>query len=441
MLLDFKVKNWQCFRDEIELSMRASKERRCSSSVTHLPKMYGTTKILPLAALYGANASGKTSLFEAISFLRNLVVWGTEIDESISLSPFALNADSPYQPTEFAIEFLIENRIYRYCVALNRSSVLAESLIKLRTKDEEILFSRTIGNPTKIGNAIENDNLSFIANNTRTNQLFLHNAVEQNSEEFKPFYDWFRYSLKTISIGGRYGNYPKMLVDDRFNDFASRYLSRYNTGACKLVSKKIEDEGLISKYEREVLKHFPKEMKDFTGGMQFLSMSPNGNRQILFIKFENGQFSSLEKLSLEHKGENDFTATFDLMEESTGTQRFVELLPAYFDLLEPPKSDDKSAVYIIDEIDRSAHSKLIIDLLSQYINNYMPGSGRQLIFTAHDTSLMDASFMRKDEVWLLSKKRESGSSTLSRIGCGDGSRSDNSLERLYRKGKYGGLPV
>lgn len=439
MLVDFKVKNWQCFRDEVELSMKASKERRCSTSVTRLPKMYGTTKVLPMAALYGANASGKTSLFEAICFLRNLVVHGTDIDESIPTNPFALNADSPSKPTDFSLEFLIDNRIYRYFVSLNETKILTEKLTKLRTKDEEILFERTADCPAKIGTSICDENLTFIANNTRNNQLFLHNAVEQNSEKLRPFYNWFRYSLKTIGIKGRYGNYSKILLDERFNDFSSEYLSKYNTGACRLVSKKIEDEDLVSEFAKEAVKHIPKESSGFTGGMQFTATSPNGNLQIFLAKFEEGEFSSLEKLSLEHQGEYGFTVDFDLIEESTGTQRFVELLPAYFDLIEPSRDDRKCAVYIIDEIDRSAHSTLVSDLLSQYITRYQPGSDRQLIFTAHDTSFMDEKYMRKDEVWLLSKQRESGSSTLGRISSIEGARSDSSLKRIYQNGQYDGM--
>lgn len=442
MLLSFKVKNWQCFRDEVELSLRASKERRHAETLTKLPKMYGTTKVLPMAAVYGQNGAGKTALFEALCFLQSLVVAGTEIDEQIPATPFLLNSRSPQEPTELTIEFVIEDRVYKYWVLLDAEHILGESLAKIRTRDNETLFERGGQLPVKLGKAIANPRLELIAENTRENQLFLHNAVEQNSDELRPFYNWFRYSLQTISIGGRYGNYSKMLVDEGFNDFASEYLQRYNTGACRLVSKQVEDEDLAATLRKYATRKLPQNSENFTGGVQVSAQSDNSNSQLFFVKFQDGQFQSVEKLSLEHVGEGGYTETLDLAEESTGTQRFVELLPAYYDLLAVPDNDKGSTVtYVIDEIDRSAHSFMISDLLRQFIEGYSPARKRQLIFTAHDLSLMNEDFMRKDEVWILTKERESGRSHLECVARHEGTRSDNNITKQYRKGEYGGKPA
>lgn len=439
MLLSFKVKNWQCFRDEVELSMRASKERRHAETLTKLPKMYGTTKILPMAAVYGQNGAGKTALFEALCFLQELVVTGTEIDEQILATPFLLNDHSPQEPTELTIEFVIDERIYKYWVLLDAERILGESLVKIRTRDNETLFARVGQLPVKLGKAIANPRLELIAENTRENQLFLHNAVEQNSEELRPYYNWFRYSLQTISIGSRYGNYAKMLVDEGFTDFASSCLRRYNTGACSLESTPVEDEGLITLLKKRATRLLPQDSANFTGGIQLAAQTKNSNSQLFFVKYQDGQFHSVEKLSLEHVGENGYKATLDLIDESTGTQRLVELLPAYYDLLAVPDNDkDSSVTYVIDEIDRSAHSFMISDLLRQFIEGYSPAHNRQLIFTAHDLSLMGEDFMRKDEVWVLTKDRESGSSQLECMARREGMRSDNNLAAQYRKGGHAG---
>ncbi|MBT7616530.1 MAG: AAA family ATPase, partial [Calditrichaeota bacterium] len=110
MILSFTIDNWMSFRDRVSFSMVASRERQHGERVSKINKY--RTRILPIAALYGGNASGKSNFFKAIQFVKKLVVEGTKVDESIPVEPFKLDSTSASQPSSFALELMIDETIY-----------------------------------------------------------------------------------------------------------------------------------------------------------------------------------------------------------------------------------------------------------------------------------------------------------------------------------------
>ena len=149
--------------------------------------MYGTTKILPLAAIYGPNASGKGNLIDALDFLAYLVVDGVQLGRPIPVEPYRLSSATLISPTKFDIRILVNDRIYRYAISINRKGILEESLWLQRSRREEPLFVRvgsTYDFPNTLGT--EPDRLRFIAEGTRQNQLFLNSAVSQNVIDLQP---------------------------------------------------------------------------------------------------------------------------------------------------------------------------------------------------------------------------------------------------------------
>ncbi len=142
MLVSFTVENWRSIKSPTTLSMVASRERTNADSLTKLAPMYGTTKLLPLAAIYGPNASGKSNLIDALDFLAYLVVEGPAIGRPIPVEPYRLSSAKLSSPTKFDIRILIDERIYRYAVSITPKGVHEESLWLQRTRKEEPLFAR-----------------------------------------------------------------------------------------------------------------------------------------------------------------------------------------------------------------------------------------------------------------------------------------------------------
>lgn len=198
--------------------MSASRERRSGSSLVKLSPMYGTRKVLPLAAIYGANASGKTSFVDALSFIKFLVVQGVPVDRAIPIQTYRLDQKTRMSPMRFSIEMLINDRIYSYEVVLSTMEVLEERLRIEHTRSYEIVFERD-GRSFVFGSHCESDRNHFIAQGTRANQLFLHNAISQNANEFRPAYDWFAQTLVPLGLDAQYGSYYSMLLRDDFREF------------------------------------------------------------------------------------------------------------------------------------------------------------------------------------------------------------------------------
>jgi len=190
MIINFSVENWMSFRNRVSFSMIASRERQHGERVPQIRKY--KTRILPVAAIYGGNASGKTNLFKAINFAKGFVVKGTQPDSQIPIDPFRLDSQGVDLPVRFSFELLIDELIYEFSFALTRKSVLEEKLVQISSSSESVLYYRK-NNKSNFDKALKNDQfLQFAFKGTRDNQLFLTNSVSQKVETFKPVYDWFK---------------------------------------------------------------------------------------------------------------------------------------------------------------------------------------------------------------------------------------------------------
>ena len=128
MLVSLTVQNWKSFKNETLFTMMSTKERKDSVSLAKLPPMYNSRKILPVAAVYGANASGKTTIMEALSLLKRLVVFGLQVDQAIPVEGYRLDPALFRKPSRFTVEFLRSDLIYRYDITLSRAFVEREVL-------------------------------------------------------------------------------------------------------------------------------------------------------------------------------------------------------------------------------------------------------------------------------------------------------------------------
>ena len=178
MLIRLSLKNWMSFRDEVVFSMIASKERRHGERVPKLEKYHA--RVLPVAAIYGGNASGKTNIFNALRFARYFVVRGFHMDERISVVPFALNDCPEKEATSFCFEILADECIYEFSFSVDEECVREEKLVKVvSATSEKTLYHRKGGEMLECPVCEKEPRLKSVFEGTRKNQLLLTNSVFQ----------------------------------------------------------------------------------------------------------------------------------------------------------------------------------------------------------------------------------------------------------------------
>ena len=173
-----------------------------------LIQKYGL-KVLPIAAIYGANTSGKSNLVKALRFAQQFITDPPRPETPIIFKPFLLNHDSSRCPTKFRIELLIDEIIYEYSFSITAEKVLEEELKQIHATTEELLFRRGNGKSNFIlsGKIKEQSEQNFAFRGTNDNQLYLTNSISQKLMEFKPIYDWFKNGIKVIFPESRYNNF------------------------------------------------------------------------------------------------------------------------------------------------------------------------------------------------------------------------------------------
>lgn len=387
MLVSFSVQNWMSFQETTVLSMVASKEKQHGERVPAVEKY--RTRILPLAVVYGGNASGKTNLFKALSFIKNLVVRGSHPSSAIPVEVFLLDPKSSSEPSRFALEILVDEKIYAFSFAVTRKAVLEEKLVEVLAASEKVLYERT-GSTIRFDKSLEKDQaLHFVFRGTRDNQLFLTNSISQKVEHFRNVYDWFENNLHLVAPDSRFGRFERFLED----------------GSPTLCAM------------RDALAHVD------TG--------------ITNLEFESVRLGDqlARKLVTFHSNSQGESIKFGMENESDGSRRIIDLLPVFLDLC----VENSHKVYVIDELDRSLHTLLTRHLLEGYLSSCAAGTRTQMLFTTHDVLLMDQDLLRRDEMWVTERSEKGGSSLTSFSDFKD-VRYDKDIRKSYLQGRLGGIP-
>ena len=423
MIIRFSVENWMSFRDQATFSMIASRERQHGERVPKLGKYQ--TRVLPIAAIYGGNASGKTNFFEALYFAKTLVVKGSGIDSLIPIEPFRLDDEGTNRPSRFAFELLIDETIYEFSFAVTRKAVLEEKLVVITSTSEKMLYDRRDGAINFDASLAKDMFLKFAFEGTRNNQLFLTNSVSQKVDKFRPVYDWFKDTLNLVAPDSRFEPFDQFLDEEHpLYSAMNEMLQRLDTGIAHLGSEEVPFENIP--FPGPIKTQLQEELEE---GETVRSINPR-----FVITREDGELIAKKMVSF-HPKSNGTEAKFEIHQESDGSQRIIDLLPAFLDLSvqTPPK------VYIIDEIDRSLHPLLIWQLLETYLANCSTGTRTQLLLTTHNVMLMDQQLLRRDEMWVAERDRFGVSSLFSFSEYKD-VRYDKDLRKSYLQGRLGGIP-
>ncbi|MDD3158740.1 ATP-binding protein [Anaeromusa sp.] len=426
MLLSFSVENWRSFKEKTELSLLAGRERQHSERLLAIPG--SKEKALPVALMYGGNGSGKSNFFKALIFLKNLIVKGTAHGRPILVEPFRLCPETLAQPSCFSLVIQIEEMRYFFYLALNRSGVVEERLERGRKGKKEVIYKRT-GQKFQLGRVFQkNSFLKYVCQGTRANQLFLTNAVEQNVAELEPLYGWFLHQLVLIAPETRF-DFPQSLTQlAPLLEQINRMLPLLDTGISRIAFRKMPPGAVM--VPEEVRLRVLDELEDNGYIRVFDAMQ----RQQWFFSQRQGELVAYKLVSY-HNCDDGSEIEFDLKDESDGTNRILDLLPAFLAM----SKSSLQRVYFIDELDRSLHSQLTRYLLEVYLQSIREGGANQLLVVTHDTLLMDQNLFRRDEIWLAERKQQ-GETQFASLQKQESIRYDKDVRRSYLQGSLGGVP-
>lgn len=428
MIISFSLENWMSFRDLVTFSMVASMERQHSDRIPKLGKYQ--TRVLPIAAIYGGNASGKTNFFKALGFVKKLVVNGTRPDTLIPVEPFRLDSQMADKPSRFCFELLINETIYEFSFAVNRKAVIEEKLVIITGTSEKVLYHRLDGDP-HFDTSLDNKQfLKFAFQGTRDNQLFLTNSVSQKVEIFQPVHDWFKDTLELVSPDSSFTSFEPFFDEENpLYSSMSQMLPQLDTGIAHLGGEEIPFEDIpLSESVKTKLQEEVREGES----VRLQAMTPASER---FVVTRKGNELIAKKLVTYHPREDGTEAKFDIRQESDGSQRVIDLLPAFLTL----SHQVSEKVYVIDEIDRSLHTLLIRKLLESYLGNCSTETRTQLLLTTHDVLLMDQQLLRRDEMWV-AERDATGNSNMFSFSEYKDIRYDKDIRKSYLQGRLGGIP-
>lgn len=425
MLINFSLENWMSFRDKTEFTMVATREQQHGDRLTKLPKY--RFRALPTAAIYGGNASGKTNFFKAINFAKNYITKGVLPDSSINIDPFLLDKDKKLS-TSFTFEILVDTDIYELQFSVTPTKVLEERLTKISSTSEKILYHRiSDSNEPNLHSSIKSKRLEFVFEGTRDNQLFLTNSVFQKIDTFKPVFSWFAQTLELVAPDTRFGAFEHFITESsKLYETMNVILPNLDTGIHHLGGEDVSMESLALP---EALKQkLIEDVKE--GGAIKIN---NDDEKIIITRLDNE--IKVKKLYTYHRNNLGKSTRFEMRQESDGSKRIIDLLPAFLDL----SSTKIPKVYIIDEIERNLHSVLVRQLLEVFLSNRTDKSRNQLMFTTHNLLLMDQSLLRRDEMWITERDTQ-GRSVLKSFSEFEDLRNDKDLLKDYIQGRMGGIP-
>ena len=435
MLIDFTVSNWACFKNEASLSMLASGERKHKEHLAVLPKCRDM-KVLPVAATFGANASGKSKLIEAMAFAKGFITNAAGMNDLIPVRPFMFDKDSLRAPSTFSFTILVEETLFQYEFSVLADRVVSEQLAEVLPTRNKVLFRRGLALDAGMPEAddfflapgiAEEQRLRMAFQGTRTNQLFLNNAIYQKIEVFLPVFNWFRHQLEIIDPGSSFIPVEQFVSQNSpLGSHIAQALSDLDTGIVDIQFR--EEPFSTAALHPAEIQNLENNLKE---GMLFRFRQ---GKELLILSREGGELKMRRIVSV-HRAADGREVHLAMSAESDGTLRLLDLLPAFFTL------GDASAkkVYVIDELDRSLHPTLMEYLIRLFLQSAGAGTRSQILFTTHNVQLLTQDIFRRDEMWLVRRDSE-GVSELVSLGDFKDIRFDKDIRKSYLEGRLGGIP-
>ncbi|MGE5409761.1 MAG: AAA family ATPase [Clostridiales bacterium] len=395
----------------------------------------GKVEVLKATAIYGANGAGKSNLVKAFRFFQEIVENG-KIDQSVNDKKFKLYKANANTPISFEIEFSIENKIYSYGLSIDNLTVIEEWLYESGiTVEDKLIFERKLTEQGKISIEMANKYKKtpkqklFIElmeeNILKNNELFLGQTESIKIDEISKAREWIENNLIVIFPDSKFSGLIEVITKSKsFNLLVSELLKTFGTGVSELDVETIDFDKFFGEEDEELKKSL---MSTLASTESFSFPSEQG---FVLITKENGK-NVVKKVISKHYDNIGKNITFDLNDESDGTQRLLDLIPAFNLMME------SEITFIIDEIDRSLHPALLKSLIKVIMAN--TSTKGQLIFTTHESNLLDMNIFRQDEIWFAEKDKKTGGTQIYSLSEFK-PRYDLDIQKGYLNGRFGAIP-
>lgn len=400
MILEFSVKNFLSFKEKVTFSMIANSNKELNDNYVEI----GGNKVLKSAAIYGANASGKSNLFKILTLVVLMLRSSNSVDinAKLPLIPFKLDKGSVNKPSEFEIKFILDETRYVYGFIADKDKIYDEYLYYYPNGRETKIFDRTNINEYNYTQKDEKILREIEAKNAQ-NKFFLATATNWNFDKTKAAYNFLTNGIGTCNNLEILKNMAYKMYEtnpDYLKDFAIDFLQKADFNIEDYQISQIDVPGeFLTAIPEFITKTLPDKPKAY---------------QVLF----------------KHKNSDNYLS---IDEESLGTQMIFAFIPFLADSLKNKK------VLIIDELDKSLHPFLVQYIVEIFNDAEINKNGSQLIFNTHDTNLLDLNILRRDQIWFTEKNSETGESDLYSLSDFSVRKQEN-VEKGYMLGRYGAVP-
>lgn len=394
MLIQFSVENYLSLKEKVVLSMLASSD---SEHPEHLIRSQKKESYLKAAVIYGANASGKSNVLNAFWFMVNYVLTSHEkqLHKPIDRIPFKFDKTTIEKPSNFEVIFTVDDIRYAYGFSVTDKEVVEEYLYYYPNGRQSIIFERKNTNEYRF--TIDAEEQMTLRDRTSANKLYLSVASNWNYKKVVPVFEWFASCtiLTKNSVADAYGVDAEQLRDDDFRSAITKML-------------RVADFGIQSLQVRD------------TENMSRLS--------------KNGEYANVDAIHLVQDDAGIVRQyALNMTEESDGTNSYFKLAGIVKNIL------DAGGLLVADEMDAHLHPLLAKHLVMLFDSESCNPNGAQLIFTSHNTNLLDLDVFRRDQIWFTEKDEKYVATEL--FSLYDFSvRKDAKIEKGYLIGRYGAIP-
>jgi AAA15 family ATPase/GTPase len=415
MLLEFRASNYRSFRNVQSLSLiPIKKDYSLAEANVYETGSSIMPSVLKGCAIYGPNAGGKSNLIRAMAIMQALVKDSATIvkaGQPLNVQPFALNAELKKEPCFFEITVLLDGIRYQYGFSTVPERILEEWLLVYKSAKPQEWFSRKWNQ--KSGQDEYTFSSYFLGGKeiwkqaTRSNALFLSTAVQLNNEQLRPLWDWIVSSW--VIIPAQASLRIELTVDSIGKDVKKasilELLNSADLGIADITVERIK-------------------AKQATFSLDAATGKTDASDSIE---------TELRLPRLKHKGEGGEAAFFNFDDESQGTQRLFAFAGIIIHILE------QGFTLVVDELENSMHPLLVRHILGLFFSSRTNPRGAQIVFSTHNTSLLDRELFRRDQIWFTEKGSDLGSTLvpLSEFSA----RKTEAFEKGYLEGRYGALPI
>ena len=414
MLVEFTVKNYRSIKEELVFSMAKAKGGELEAN-SFEPDAPGTIPLLKSAAIYGPNAAGKSNVIMAMMEMEAIVsksATSVQEGDKISVTPFLFDEASASEPTELEMVFVSDGIKFQFGFTATSTQIIEEWLIAYPKGRAQRWYSRGFSEKKQKYVYKFSDRLlgqkSVWRDATRSNALFLSTAVQLNSEQLRPVFNWFKNTLRPAHVGGWWPSFTASLCEQE--DSKRKVLEFLKAADVDIHDIKLDKE----KFDPDILPD---------------DLPSNAKKKL--IKEMKGK--DLVNIMTIHKSTKGKLIPLDFDAESDGTKKFFSFAGPWLDSL------SKGYVLVIDELHDNLHPSMVKYLVGLFHNRKTNPKNAQLIFTTHETSILNQDIFRRDQIWFCEKLKQKETSLYPLTDFSPRKDREN-IEQGYLSGRYGALP-